>query len=239
MIKSILKKVIRKTGITVHKTKYIPLGTDPYMDIHNHFKNQKLSCIFDVGANTGQTIHRIKSSIFNPFIYAFEPIKDTFAELHSKFRDDPSVHLENIGFGLEKGELTIGIAKNSLWNSFKNLPNSVSDNLNETVKVETIDNYVTEKKLKKINLLKIDVEGFEVEVLRGAQHALSTNQIDFIFCEVGINNADKHHTPFQEVLNLITPYNFKFVSFYDHSLINSDAHYANALFFNSNTLSFH
>ncbi|NEN23424.1 FkbM family methyltransferase [Cryomorpha ignava] len=238
MIKSILKSTLQSMGLTVYKTRSISVGNDPFIDIKNHFGNIELSTFFDVGANTGQTVSRIKAEKPTSTIYAFEPIKDTFDKLYAATKHFAKVHLENIGFGAEVGTLTIGIAKNSLWNSFKNLPNVENTISNETVTVETIDNYLSKNDVKRINFLKIDVEGFEIPVLIGAKNTLSSDKIDFIYCEVGINKNDKHHTPFIEVIHLLTEYNFKFVAFYDHSLINTDAHYANALFFNANILTY-
>lgn len=237
-MKKAFKKVINKLGVKAYKTSSIPLGTDVFTDISIHFSGCSIKYVFDVGANNGQSIDKVRERVTNPEIIAFEPIRSTFEKLSQNHKNTPNVTLENIGLGAKREQLKIGLASNTLWNSLNRAPHGDSEEQNETVKVDTLDNYIETNAIEKIHLLKIDVEGFESKVLQGAHKALTNNKVDFILCEVGIYEEDKHHTPFRDILNQLAKYDFKFVSFYDQSLIQSDAHFANALFYNSKELSF-
>jgi hypothetical protein len=55
----------------------------------------------------------------------------------------------------------------------------------ELIKLDTIDNYCTQKNIAHIDFLKIDVEGFELNVLKGAKKMLENNAIEFIQFEFG------------------------------------------------------
>lgn len=232
-----LRKALYFLGLTIHRRATIPLGTDPFFDISNHFKGVKMECFFDIGANTGQTISRIKQTYPKSEIYAFEPINETFSKLKRNYGHKSNVHLESFGFGSVEETRIISLAKDSLWNSMKNLAHEGIEG-SESVSLKSLDGYLKTKKISKIDFLKIDVEGFEIEVLKGAASSLGRKVIDFVFCEVGVNRNDVHHTPFFDVLEFLTPYGYRLVALYDHSLVNTEAHYANALFFNSNNLSF-
>jgi len=60
----------------------------------------------------------------------------------------------------------------------------------EIVKVDTVDNYSTKNGIKKINLLKIDVEGHEYDVLKGAANMFENNRIDLVTFEFGGTGID-------------------------------------------------
>ncbi len=237
-MKELVKRTLEQIGLVIHKKQFIPLGIDPFIDIQNHFGQVNPISFFDVGANTGQTIKKIKHRYPNSRIIAFEPISSTYQLLIENYNRIQNVILENLALGADDSSMEIGLAENSLWNSLKNMPHDDSELKNEVIEITTLDNYLLRNEIEHIDFLKIDVEGFEIEVLQGARLALTANKIDFVFCEVGIYKTDSHHTPYDTVADFLGDFGFKFITFYDHSLVDTDAHYANALFFNSNNLSF-
>ena len=88
------------------------------------------------------------------------------------------------------------------------------------VQVETVDAYVKKNNIKKINLLKIDVQGFEDEVLKGAQETLKLNKIDIIEIELIVGNMYEKTLSFNEIENLIYPYNYKLFAITNHHSVN-------------------
>jgi len=152
-------------------------------------------CIFDVGANKGQFLDLALANIStnNFSIHCFEPGAETFSIL-SKRENDQRVKLNNLGVGKNRGQMTLyydapGSGLASLTK--RNLDHfGIEFNKSETVQIDTIDNYCEENMIKKINLLKVDVEGHELDVFSSAEKMFANNSIDIITFEFGGCNID-------------------------------------------------
>jgi FkbM family methyltransferase len=152
--------------------------------------------IFDVGANVGLYVKAVQE-VFQgrARIYAFEPSIYTFNKLR---KNTEGISSYPFGFGSknEKVDLyytELGSGHNSVYDrqvcNFKN---------KETVELRTIDSFCFENNIKYIDLLKIDVEGNELEVLKGAKETIIKN-IQF---EFGGTNIDSR-TYFRDFWNLL------------------------------------
>lgn len=154
-------------------------------------------CIFDVGAHNGD-FTRLALSCLNEntsfSIHCFEPSKTTFEILAKNLNENQYVILNNIGLGKEKGQFNLysnfrSDVKASLT---KRNPKHLGERFDqcEKVQIDTIDNYCPEKNIQYIDLLKIDVEGHELDVLYGAEDMFVSNNIKAVSFEFGDCNVD-------------------------------------------------
>ena len=74
--------------------------------------------------------------------------------------------------------------------------------VSEVVNVTTLDNITREEGINHIDILKIDTEGFDLEVLKGVRILLSLGKSEFIFFEVGFHPKEDK-VLFDEVRNLL------------------------------------
>ena len=152
-------------------------------------------CIFDVGANKGQYLNLALENIASDdySIHSFEPGQEAFRQLHKTFSHDSNIFLNNIGIGKEMCSAILHYDYvGSAWASLtkRNLDHlGVSFDKSETVKITTIDNYCSEKGIEQIHLLKIDVEGHELDVLLGARRMFERRLIDIVAFEFGGSNV--------------------------------------------------
>lgn len=169
--------------------------------------------IMDVGANIGQTALNMrkkqKKKGIAPTIYAFEPFPDTFEKLDrnvQKNNAQKEIHCVRLGIGSEAGVLPM--IKHSEANSggYRISPVQVPGSID--IRVSTIDTFVEQQNIQKIDFLKIDVEGFEMEVLKGARKTIQQFRPVLVF-EYGIENILAQNGNIEEVLSWILENNYK------------------------------
>ena len=153
-------------------------------------------CIFDVGANKGQYINIVFNELHKKSfkIHSFEPSKYTFDLLQKNAPASAKVKLNNLGLGKNVGEHTL--YSNEQGSGLASLTKRKLDHFNidfsdsEKILITTLDNYCCENGIKHIHLLKIDVEGHELDVLNGANKMFSEQSIDLVTFEFGGCNID-------------------------------------------------
>lgn len=82
-------------------------------------------------------------------------------------------------------------------------------------RMETLDAYMKKEGVADIDLLKIDVEGYELEVLAGANGALERGRIKAILAECDFDPKDTQHTYFSDLWDCLRSKNFSFFGLYD------------------------
>ncbi|GMQ83056.1 MAG: hypothetical protein BMS9Abin05_2532 [Rhodothermia bacterium] len=186
--------------------------------------------IFDVGANTGQSVVKFRGAFPEARIFCFEPVESVFDELANNTKGDERVSLHKMAFADSAGQRTIYLAADQTTNSFRSSTNTVAS---ASVPVSTVDDFTRQNAIDRIDLLKIDAEGYDLKVLEGAKTCLRENKIAFVIVEVGFNENDSLHVPFESVRNFLAPYGYLVFGFYDQQLEwsgLSQLRYANACF---------
>lgn len=150
--------------------------------------------LFDVGANIGNYSILLDEVLKGQEkkIYAFEPFSVPFSELKKKEEiiKDFSPYL--LGFSEKKEKVkflttTAFSEVSSLYNKDFSQYNFSLDK-SEELEFDSIDNFCKEHHIDKIDFLKVDVEGHDFFVLKGAKGLIDNNEIDFIQFEYGAAN---------------------------------------------------
>ncbi len=150
-------------------------------------------CFVDIGSNIG-----LFSVLASPLvgkkgtIYAFEPTPKTFTRLMENIKLNSLTNLfpENIGLSDTSGSMSFYTSNNEYdaWNSMVRL-SQLEDSSKININVSALDEYVESKDIQKINLIKLDVEGWEYNVLRGSSNVLSWKDAPVLMVEFNENNA--------------------------------------------------
>lgn len=173
--------------------------------VKKHVQSQN-PLIFDVGANVGSwSLKALECFGETLILYAFEPSKSAFETLSERVKG-PFVQLYPFGLGDQKQEMPLysdalrsGIA--SLYD--RRLTHfDVVFHPREVVSIETLDAFCSSHGISSIDFLKLDVEGHELSVLKGASHLLANRAIEFIQFEFGGCNIDSR-TYFQDFYYLL------------------------------------
>jgi FkbM family methyltransferase len=135
--------------------------------------------VWDVGANEGFYTHKFSEAVESGSVIDFEPSPGTFGRLQTAFAQTANVRLENMALADKDGEVSFFVSDNSVTDS---LFNKSGDSRTEvTVRAIRADNYPAQYRP---NVVKVDVEGFELEVLRGMSEILLSENLKYIFIEV-------------------------------------------------------
>lgn len=168
---------LRKRGIDL--ARYRP---DRHPDARRSafMRHLGIDLVVDVGANTGQYGSGLRRSGYGGRIVSFEPLPDAFNRLLEHAANDQKWEVRNCALGSKPGESLINVAGNSTSSSLlKMLPTHEraapqSRYLRqEPVSVDVLDRVLPEIRGAAQRIwLKIDTQGFELEVLKGAKESL-------------------------------------------------------------------
>jgi FkbM family methyltransferase len=148
--------------------------------------------VFDVGAHSGRFLNEALERLASDCtVHAFEPAQFTFRELSKAVGVNRRVQLNRVALSAVSGTGVL----------FYDVPGSELASLtprprfgvgahSESVRLETLDEYCQKTGITQIHLLKLDVEGHELEVLEGAHRLLDGKAIRRILLEFGGCNVD-------------------------------------------------
>lgn len=172
-------------------------------------KNLKNDSIFiDVGANIGVYSIIAASKIKKGRVYAFEPIPNTVAILKQ------NIYLNNIS---DQVTIIEKVASDKSGKEKFNIQDisevshiSTKDDKSQNTLIPSIrlDDFCKERNIRYIDVLKIDVEGAEMKVLKGVELYLKMNKIRILIIELNVNNS-LYGSSSNEILNYLKRFNYK------------------------------
>ncbi len=196
-------------------------------EVVSNLKNEipNLDLIIDVGANSGQ-FSKVASH-FYPLsnLMVFEPLPNLYPKIAKLFKNNPNINTYNIALGNETG--TIKFNKNKFGhissildiNSENNhYPKQENDLTQIEVGIKTLDSFNLLNKGKV--LLKLDIQGYELEVLKGAEKALNT--INYIVVEANLEQLYTNQPSFTEMNNYLNSKGFEVKGMLDFNLGNKN-----------------
>lgn len=216
-------------------------------ELYKPFRMQKLFfydrddiTIFDVGAYVGQITKIYRGLFRNATIYSFEPFPDSFEALKQTSEGYPT-HPYQMAVADCAGKTKFNVNTDPKCNSFytrptqsdgeKYYPNRAKFIGQIEVETTSVDEFCDAKNISRIDILKLDVEGAEKRVLKGATRRLSEHSIGLIYSEVMFVPHYEGGCSFQELSVLLCQYGYTLFDFYNLKRAkNRQLRYANAIF---------
>ncbi len=174
-------------------------------DVCEHYRGKKW-VFFDIGANKGEYTELILKYATSNMVqlHLFEPQKSCIELLNKKFSQHTDIRINKFGLSLESQHVILYKDKDQsgLASVYKRNLDYHNIKLNEVEKVtlQSASEYIKEQSINKINFIKIDIEGHELEALRGFGNFLKPENIDLVQFEYGGANLDSH-TSLLELFN--------------------------------------
>jgi FkbM family methyltransferase len=161
--------------------------------------------VLDIGANDGRTVLRLARHLPKlPRVYAYEPTSGAFRRLCERTAKLPRVEAVRQAVGARAGQVEIYVNPQSALSSLD--PAWGEAGARETVVMTTVDEIVRAHGLERVHFLKIDVEGHDLEVLKGAHRTLSDGRVEIVQVEVGFGQPGRDQPSLETIRLFLQPY---------------------------------
>jgi FkbM family methyltransferase len=221
---------IRITGHATLKSK-IRRGDFKWLQERN------IATVLDIGANIGQFAQFINKILPHARIHSFEPLQDQYRQLEQLRQMIPLLQCYPFAVGSENNEMEINANEFSASSSL--LPMTelhtsafpfTKHTAAQKVQVRTLDSMMTEIKPEKNIMLKIDVQGFELEVLKGSGSLL--HLVDVILVETSFQELYRGQPLFNDIYQFLLSKNFSYHGSFDQIFMrmNGEVLQADAIF---------
>jgi FkbM family methyltransferase len=180
LFKQVIQSAARSAGL--HIGNYPPVDSLDY-HLQTVFRELAIDCVIDVGAHEGEFAKFIRQLGYTGDIISFEPVGRSFAKLVKARRADPRWRGHNLALGREDGTLELNIYEGSVFNSFLKPTEDGSKRFHKETRIvgtekvavrrlESVIDEILADRAARI-FLKVDTQGYDLEVIRGAGRQLS------------------------------------------------------------------
>lgn len=225
--KSAVNKWVSRLGVEIHGKGYLQslakgeFKKDTFEIQKGLIKNEK-PVIFDIGANRGNITAKYLEYFPKATLFAFEPFPGSFQQLKNRFSSNEKVHCYEKAVASVKGFKDFFVNKNVDTNSLlrpqkTGLSSDKQVNNVTTIKVEAIvlDQFCISEGIARIDILKMDIQGGELDALKGLEKMLSKSAIDLIYSEVYFIEQYEEQPLFHDISKLLCKYGYHLQDIYN------------------------
>ncbi|MDA0204994.1 MAG: FkbM family methyltransferase [Acidobacteria bacterium] len=219
-VKTLITNYLASRGLYI--TPSLQRSSDQWNDIDKALSPHQFRNFVDVGANVGESVEAMLRFRPDASIWAIEPNAAVYEQLSAKFQANPRVDCSNLALGAAEGRGTLHVTRTPATSFLERAGGTqpvATDEIvaQQSVEVETLDAFCRRKGIDRIDYLKIDAEGSDLDVLLGAQRLLSDGSIYMVECECGMHPGNKVHVPFETIKAHLEARNYRVFGLYEQS----------------------
>ena len=218
---------------------------DPFLILQRLLGEHKVTVIVDGGASIGDTSERFCNLFPEAVVHAFEPYPPFQEFIRRKSLENPRIKLAPFALAETSGDVVMHVNQsegtNSLLKPDIEGKGSIYGELLKgkgtvKVKVTSLDDWMRNARIPKVDVLKLDIQGLELEALRGAGESLGNGQVMSIVCEIMFNKCYQEQASWAELVTEIMGHGFALYNFFDHQYANGQLCQTDGLFFHESIL---
>jgi len=190
--------------------------------------------IYDIGSNVGTWTLLAKSILPEAVIHAFEPLANHVLHFHQNCRTLADVHLHQYCVGNENSTAIINISSFSDSSSLLAATALEFEHFNikkekeEQVEIKRLAGLINGQLLPAPDLIKLDIQGFELEALKGLDDWLNT--VKYIICEVSFKEYYQGQAQFLDIANYLAAFKFQLFAFGSNTPVGAELNQIDVLF---------
>lgn len=218
-----MKKIIKKTIKLILKHLGYDIDRKRLVERYRAVLPYNFAAILDIGANVGQFSREMLEIFPNAEIYALEPVAGCFEKL-KKISNKPNFHPLPFALGNKNGEMPMNISSYSPSSSLLKMSNlhkeifpHTAGEHKETIQIRRLDDVAKEFEFKTPLLIKMDVQGYEKEVILGGQETFKKASV--VFSETSFVPLYTGQPLADEMRNLLGKFGFEY-----HGSLNNKKH---------------
>lgn len=220
--KILVFKIFDYFGFSVSRTKTIIDSDDPFKIISQIIDSGSVKVVIDAGASIGDTSEKLSRAFPNSIIYAFEPYPPFLTELEKKAKRNMNIKVKPFALAMKPGRGILQINQsegtNSILRSSKSA-SSIYGTLLETknsVKIikKSLSLWVNEEKIQMIDVLKLDIQGGELDALIGAKDLFESKKIKSVICEIMFSKCYESQPNWTEIVSFLEGFGMKLFNIY-------------------------
>jgi FkbM family methyltransferase len=175
----------------------LPRGIDLHKDMSAVLGPEQVNCIIDVGANVGLSISEYLSGFPKGTVYGIEPCLENYELIEKKFAGCQRVLLRRMAMSDRDCEVILHLKENNQTHSLIETAGLTVGQ--QFVKGMTLDSFCAFENINQVNFCKIDTEGHDLAVLRGAKGLMKKQSIDFIQVETSVRRDINYFSGFHDI----------------------------------------
>jgi FkbM family methyltransferase len=198
-------------------------GIDPLVDVAFLLGNKRDPLCVDVGANDGETAANFLKQFPGAKLIAFEPFEQCCQILRSKFATNSNVRVETLALGASTGRTYLNLYSADRMNSLLQL-DPMPENIMKSkfshkgtadICVDTLDHFCRANTIYYIDVMKVDTQGYDLNVLKGASSLLKEQRVHVILLEINFIPMYRHQPSFTDLHEFLVSNGYRFVDFYN------------------------
>lgn len=244
--KALIRAPFRFVGLDIRRLQAVGSlkDTENPLNIALGLAGRSIRVAFDIGAHEGETIERLRSVLVNGRIYAFEADPRSVLYLKKRYADERNLVLVDRAVSDRSGPIAFHLNEYSATSSVYPRPGSgrryypslAAHSEVTSVEALRLDDFAAENNIGEIDLLKIDIQGGELDAFRGAERLLRERRIKVIYTEAYFVPHYENAPLLWDQAIYLAQFGYTIFGLYDEYVAsNGQLRYADAIFVSSET----